>query len=201
MTLSTCLRDKYSEASDSSKERHREPKHNRRTTAQAREQNHARSIGIQPSEKEEDLVQETPEATLVAEHQYMFERHDQKLVLFAFMTIFVSYCPQFWGSEVIYKAHDTKYMFERHGQKLIIFMFLAIFMSYCPQSWVFVVIYKAHDTKCMFERHEQNLPFLCYRAIFMSYCPQFWVSRVIYKAYGTQYMFERHDQKLIVFMF
>jgi hypothetical protein len=36
--------DKYNEASDSSRERHREPKHNRRTTARAREENRARSI-------------------------------------------------------------------------------------------------------------------------------------------------------------
>jgi hypothetical protein len=93
MTLSTCLRDKYSEASDSNKERNWEPKHNRRTIARAREQNHVRSIGVQPSDEEEDLVQETPEATLVAEHQYMFERHDQKLVTLAFMAVFVSYCP------------------------------------------------------------------------------------------------------------
>jgi hypothetical protein len=108
MTLNTCLRDKYSKASDSSKERHWDPKHNRRTIARAREQNHARSIGIQPSDEEKDLVQETSEATLVAEHQYMFERHDQKLVIFAFMAVFMSYCPQFSGSEVIYKAHDTE---------------------------------------------------------------------------------------------
>jgi hypothetical protein len=27
----------------------------------------------------------------------MFDRHDQKLVVFAFMAIFVSYCPLFWG--------------------------------------------------------------------------------------------------------
>jgi hypothetical protein len=27
------------------------------------------------------------------------------------MAVFVIYCPQFWGVEVIYKAHDTQYMF------------------------------------------------------------------------------------------
>jgi hypothetical protein len=27
---------------------------------------------------------------------------------------FMSYCPQSWVSEVIYKAHDTQYMFGRH---------------------------------------------------------------------------------------
>jgi hypothetical protein len=30
------------------------------------------------------------------------------------LAIFVSYCPQYWVSGVIYKAHDTQYMFERH---------------------------------------------------------------------------------------
>jgi hypothetical protein len=53
----------------------------------------------------------------------MFERHDQKLIVFAFMAVLVSYCPQFWGSGVIYKAHDTQYIFERRDQKLVIFPF------------------------------------------------------------------------------
>jgi hypothetical protein len=39
--------DEYSESSDSRRERHREPKHNRRTTMRAREENHARSISAQ----------------------------------------------------------------------------------------------------------------------------------------------------------
>jgi hypothetical protein len=50
--------DEYSEASDSSRERHREPKHNRRTTVRAREKNRARSISTQPSDEEEDFAQE-----------------------------------------------------------------------------------------------------------------------------------------------
>jgi hypothetical protein len=33
--------------------------------------------------------------------QYIFGRHDQKLVIFAFMDIFLSYCPLFWGSRAI----------------------------------------------------------------------------------------------------
>jgi hypothetical protein len=28
-----------------------------------------------------------------------------------FTAVFVSYCPQFWGSEVIYKVPDTQYMY------------------------------------------------------------------------------------------
>jgi hypothetical protein len=41
----------------------------------------------------------------VHDTQYMFKRHDRKLVIF--MAVFVSYCPQLWGSGAIYKAHDT----------------------------------------------------------------------------------------------
>jgi hypothetical protein len=47
----------------------------------------------------------------------------KKLIVFAYFAIFMSYCPQFWSSGVIYKAHDTPYMFERHDQKLIAFVF------------------------------------------------------------------------------
>jgi hypothetical protein len=63
--------DEHNEASDSSRERHREPKHNRRTTTRAREENHARSISAHPSDEEEDFVQETPEAALVAAQAYL----------------------------------------------------------------------------------------------------------------------------------
>jgi hypothetical protein len=47
-------------------ERHRDPKHNRRTTAQVREESYAKSQSAQQSEEEEDFIQETPEAALVA---------------------------------------------------------------------------------------------------------------------------------------
>jgi hypothetical protein len=63
--------DEYSEASESSGERHKDPKHNRRITTWASEENHARSISAHPSDDEEDFVQETPEATLVAAQAYL----------------------------------------------------------------------------------------------------------------------------------
>jgi hypothetical protein len=56
-------------------------------------------------------------------NKYMFERHNRKLIIFAFMAVFVSYCPQFWASGVIYRAHDTQYIFERRDPKLIVFAF------------------------------------------------------------------------------
>jgi hypothetical protein len=58
--------DEYSDASESSIERHRDPKHSRRTTARTREESHMKSISTHPSDEEEDFVQETPEAALVA---------------------------------------------------------------------------------------------------------------------------------------
>jgi hypothetical protein len=46
--------------------------------------------------------------------QYMFERHDQKLVVLNFWAVFVSYSPQFWVFGAIYKEYDNLYLFERH---------------------------------------------------------------------------------------
>jgi hypothetical protein len=66
--------DEYSEASESSRDRHRDPKHNRRTMARAREENQAMSISVRSSDDEEDFLQETPEAALVAAHAYLLIR-------------------------------------------------------------------------------------------------------------------------------
>jgi hypothetical protein len=58
--------DEYSDASESSIERHRDPKHSRRTTGRTREESHTKSMSAHPSDEEKDFVQETPEAALVA---------------------------------------------------------------------------------------------------------------------------------------
>jgi hypothetical protein len=63
--------DEYSDASESSIETHRDPKHSRRTTAWAREESHIKSISADPSDDEEDFVQEMPEAALVAAQAYL----------------------------------------------------------------------------------------------------------------------------------
>jgi hypothetical protein len=62
--------DEYSNASESSMKRDRDPKHNRRTTAQIREESYTKSQSPQQSEEEEDFVQETLEAALVAAQAY-----------------------------------------------------------------------------------------------------------------------------------
>jgi hypothetical protein len=68
----------------------------------------------------------------VHDTQYMFKRHDHKLIIFAFMAVFVSYCPQFWDSGVIYKAHDTVYMFARHDRKLSFLRLWPFFRELLP---------------------------------------------------------------------
>jgi hypothetical protein len=63
--------DEYSDASESSMERHRDPKHSRRTTARTREESYTKNLSAHPSDEEENFVQETPEAALVAAHAYL----------------------------------------------------------------------------------------------------------------------------------
>jgi hypothetical protein len=63
--------DDYSEDSEYSRERRGDPKHNRGAAAQSREERYSRSITPQPEEEEEDFVQETPEAALIAAQAYL----------------------------------------------------------------------------------------------------------------------------------
>jgi hypothetical protein len=63
--------DEYSDASESSIERRRDPKHNRRTTSWTKEESYTKSISAHPLDDEEDFVQETPEAALVAAQAYL----------------------------------------------------------------------------------------------------------------------------------
>jgi hypothetical protein len=63
--------DDYSDDSEYSRERCGDPKHNRGTTAQSREERYSRSITPQLEEEEEDFVQETPEAALIAAQTYL----------------------------------------------------------------------------------------------------------------------------------
>jgi hypothetical protein len=63
--------DDYSDDSEYSRERRGDPKHNRRTMAQSRAERYSRSITPQPEKEEEDFVQETPEAALIAAQAYL----------------------------------------------------------------------------------------------------------------------------------
>jgi hypothetical protein len=61
----------YTNSSESSMERHKDPKHNRRTTARVVEESYMRSPSMNQPEEEEEFVQETPEAALIAVQAYL----------------------------------------------------------------------------------------------------------------------------------
>jgi hypothetical protein len=77
-----------------------------------------------------------------------------------FRAVFISYCPQFWGSGLIYKVHGTRYMFERHDKKTRHFCVLGPFVSYCLLFWGSMEIYKEHDSLYILERNHKKLIFL-----------------------------------------
>jgi hypothetical protein len=48
------------------------------------------------------------------------------------MTVFVSYCPLFWGSVEIYMKYDSLYILERNDEKIVIFAFIAVLRELLP---------------------------------------------------------------------
>jgi hypothetical protein len=59
--------EEYNKTSDSSKERHHEPKHNRRRTEWSRKGGRTKNLNsFLTSDEEENIMQDTPEAALVA---------------------------------------------------------------------------------------------------------------------------------------
>jgi hypothetical protein len=61
----------YSNSSEYSMERHRDPKYSRRTTAHTEEESYMKSPTANQPEEEEEFMQETPEAALVATQTYL----------------------------------------------------------------------------------------------------------------------------------
>jgi hypothetical protein len=58
----------------------------------------------------------------------MFKMHDQKLIVFVFYVRFCGlYCPPFWDSMAIYKAHDSRHMFSRHDKNYLYLTFYGCF--------------------------------------------------------------------------
>jgi hypothetical protein len=66
-------REEYSSTSESSKERHYEPKHNRGRTERPVKESHARNHNSSSStvREKENIIQDTSEAALVAAHAYL----------------------------------------------------------------------------------------------------------------------------------
>jgi hypothetical protein len=59
--------EEYNKTSESSEERHHEPKHNRRRTEWSRKGGRTKNLNsFQTADEEENIIQDTPEAALVA---------------------------------------------------------------------------------------------------------------------------------------
>src|SRR3954467_8307625 len=69
---------------------------------------------------------------------YMFERYDQKLVVFAFYGCFYDLLPTILGFQEIYNDHKTRYMFESYDQKLVVFVFYVHFHELLPTFFGFL---------------------------------------------------------------
>jgi hypothetical protein len=61
----------YTNSSESSMERHKDPKHSRRTTTRVVEESYTRSPSVNQPEEEEEFMQETLEAALIAAQAYL----------------------------------------------------------------------------------------------------------------------------------
>jgi hypothetical protein len=64
----------YTNSSESSMERHKDLKHNRRTTARVVEESYMRSPSANQPKEEKEFVQETPEAALIAAQAYLLTK-------------------------------------------------------------------------------------------------------------------------------
>ena len=84
--------------------------------------------------------------------------HDQNSSFSCFMDVFMSYCPQFWGSMGIFLARKDTIHFLRVMNKNSSFSrFMGVFMSHGPQFWGSKVICTTRNTRYVFERHNQKL--------------------------------------------
>jgi hypothetical protein len=63
--------EEYSEMSESSKERHHEPKHSRRRIEWPRKEDRTKSVNTLLTDEEEEFIQDTPEVALVAAQAYL----------------------------------------------------------------------------------------------------------------------------------
>src|SRR3954471_2586094 len=87
----------------------------------------------------------------------MFERYDQKVAVFAFMVVFMSYCPQFWvlGRFAWLVRPDTCLGVRTKNSSFSRFM--AVFMSYIPHFLGSRAICMPRKTRYMFESYDQKL--------------------------------------------
>ena len=109
------------------------------------------------------------------------------------MAVFMSYCPQFYGSRAIYSNLKKRYMFESYDQKLVVFVFYGHFHELLPTVFGFQLdLHASEEPLHVWEIWPENRSFRVFMAVFISHCPQFLGYRVIYNDLKTLYMFESY---------
>jgi hypothetical protein len=98
----------------------------------------------------------------------MFDRHDQKLIVFVFIAVFVSYCPQFWGFGGFTWPMTLGTCLRGMTKNSSFLCFRAIFVSYFPLFWGSMEIYKEYDSLYILERNDKKLVIFVCMAIFVS---------------------------------
>jgi hypothetical protein len=68
-----------------------------------------------------------------------------------FRAVFMSYCPQFWGSGVIYKSMSLSTCLRCMTKNSLFYHFRGIFVSYSPLFWGSVEIYKEYGSLYILE--------------------------------------------------
>ena len=132
---------------------------------------------------------------------YLFERYDQKLVVFSFYGRFHDLLPIVLGFQGDLQRLKTRYMFDSYDQKLVVFVFYVHFHELLPTFFGFLKDLPASEEPLhVFRDMTRTRHFRVY-GHFDELFPTVLGSCWICNAYKTRYMFEIYDKKLIVFLF
>src|SRR3954462_2818713 len=81
-----------------------------------------------------------------------------------FKAVFMSYCPQFWGTRATWMARKTPCMFDRSDQKLVVFEF-------GDRFWRSREIYNDHKIRYMFVSYKEKLIVFSFYSCFHELLP------------------------------
>jgi hypothetical protein len=115
----------------------------------------------------------------------------KNLSFFCFRAVFVSYCPLFWGSVEIYKAHDTQYILERNGEKTCHFCDYGYFPELLPTILGFWGDLKGQWHSVHVLEAWPKLIIFAFYGRFHELLPSY---MEIYKEYDSLYILERNDK-------
>jgi hypothetical protein len=130
----------------------------------------------------------------------MFEWHDQKLVVFAFLGCFHELLPivlDFWGDlrGPWHLVHVWVTWPKTRRFRVLGAFSWAIAHSFGVSRW----FTRTMTLSTFFRGMTKTSLFVCFRDIFVSYCTLFWGSGDSYKEYDSLYILERNDKNKSLF--